>query len=49
MWRLRLASLPGICLYRQRKGWLSVILCTRVIITRRRFEKYRTLGTKSTE
>ncbi|MBA0812880.1 hypothetical protein Gohar_026808 [Gossypium harknessii] len=35
--------------YRQCKGWLSAILRTRVIITRRRFVKYRTLRTKLTE
>ncbi|MBA0809482.1 hypothetical protein Gohar_025131 [Gossypium harknessii] len=36
-------------LYRQHKGWLSMSLRTRVIITRRRFKKYQMLGTKPTE
>ncbi|MBA0770945.1 hypothetical protein Gotri_019485, partial [Gossypium trilobum] len=30
-------------LYLQRKGWLNVSLHTKVIITKRRFVKYRTL------
>ncbi|MBA0634539.1 hypothetical protein Godav_025119 [Gossypium davidsonii] len=37
-------SLMRFCrgnLYRQRKGWLSVSLRIKVIITRRRFVKYR--------
>ncbi|MBA0878929.1 hypothetical protein Goshw_021269 [Gossypium schwendimanii] len=42
-------GIGGGNLYRQHKGWLSVSLRTRVIITRRRFIKYRMLGTKPTE
>ncbi|MBA0557755.1 hypothetical protein Golob_014802 [Gossypium lobatum] len=36
-------------LYRQCKGRLSVSLRTNVIITRRKFTKYRTLRTKLTK